>query len=62
MKPEFHDIATISGYLGTDFVAAPIHLVYDYVDGNEAATKLNARLTSSDIAGTIASTRLEMDN
>jgi len=62
MKAAFHRDATIFGYIGTDLFAGPIQKLFDWNDQNGPATGLQARLASIDIAGTIATVRLELDN
>lgn len=62
MKRAFHDDATIFGYVGDDLFAGPIQQLFDWNDQNGPATGLEARLTSVDIVGTIASVRVDLDN
>ena len=62
MKPAFHQDATIFGYVGPDLFAGPIQHLFDWNDQNGPATGLQARIASVDVAGTVASVRLEMDN
>lgn len=62
MKLAFHSDATIFGYIGTDLFAGPIQGLYDWNDQNGAATELEGRITSIDLAGTVATVRLELDN
>jgi hypothetical protein len=62
MKPAFHSLATITGYLGPDLIAGPIQILYDFVDQNPPATTVEVRLASLDITGTTASLRLEIDD
>ncbi len=62
IKPAFHPLATITGYLGPDLIAGPIQILYDFVDQNPAATTVEVRLASLDITGTTASLRLEIDD
>ena len=62
MKPAFHTDATIFGYVGDYWFAGPIQGLFDWIDENAAATELEARIASIDIAGTIATLRLELDN
>ena len=62
MKPAFHEDATIFGYVGNDLFAGPIKLLFDWNDSNGAATELQARIVSIDIANTAATVRLELDN
>ena len=62
MKPAFHDDATIFGYVGADLFAGPIQKLFDWNDDNGPASDIQARITSIDLAGTVASVRLESDN
>jgi hypothetical protein len=62
MKPAFHELATIAGYLGEELIAAPIAGLFDWVDNNPPAEGLQLRVGSVDVQGSIASVRLEMDN
>ena len=62
MKLGFHRDATIFGYHSGDLIAGPIKVLFDHVDGNPAATELQARIASIDIAETAATVRLELDN
>ena len=62
MKPAFHTDATIFGYAGDDLFAGPIQGLFDWNDENGPATELEAKITSIDIVGTIATVRLELDN
>lgn len=62
MKPAFHADATIFGYIGDDLFAGPIQGLFDWNDQNGAATGLEARIANVDIAGTVATVRLELDN
>jgi len=62
MKAAFHPEATIFGYVGADLFAGPIQQLFDWNDRNGPAMELQARLGSVDIAGTIATVRLELDN
>ena len=62
MKRAFHEGATIFGYVGNDLFAGPIQQLFDWNDQNGPATGLEARLTSVDIVGTIASVRVDLDN
>jgi hypothetical protein len=62
MKPAFHPAATIFGYVGPDLFAGPIQHLFDWNDQNGPATDLKFRITHIDIAGTVASVRLELDN
>jgi hypothetical protein len=62
MKLAFHSDATIFGYIGSDLFAGPIQGLYDWNDQNGAAVELEGRITSIDLAGTVATVRLELDN
>ncbi len=62
MKPAFHQDATIFGYVGPDLFAGPIQGLYDWNDQNGPATDIQTRIVSVDIAGTVASARLETEN
>ena len=62
MKPAFHKDATIFGYIGDDLFAGPIQKIFDWNDENGPATELGTRIASIDVAGTIATVRLESDN
>jgi hypothetical protein len=62
MKLAFHPDATIFGYIGPDLFAGPIQGLYDWNDQNGAAAELEGRITSIDLAGTVATVRLELDN
>ncbi len=62
MKPAFHPDATIFGYIGADLFSGPIQKLFDWNDANGTASALQARIASIDVAGTIATVRLELDN
>ena len=62
MKPAFHEDATIFGYAGADLFAGPIQRLFDWVDENDPATGLHARITSIDVVDSVATVRLELDN
>ena len=62
MQPAFHHDATIFGYAEGDLFAGPIQMLFDYVDDDEPATGLQARIVSIDIVDTIAAVRLELEN
>ncbi|MFN7944125.1 MAG: nuclear transport factor 2 family protein [Blastocatellia bacterium] len=62
MKPAFHADATIFGYLGPDLIAGPIQVLYDWVDENPPATELQSWIASTDLNGTVATVRLELEN
>jgi putative lumazine-binding protein len=62
MRKAFHPDATIFGYAGDDLFAGPIQKLFDWVDQNGPATELQAQLAGIDVADTIATVRLELDN
>ena len=62
MKPAFHEDATIFGYAGPDLFAGPIRLLFEWNDNNGPASELEARIARIDLAGTVATVRLELDN
>ena len=62
MKPAFHEDATIFGYVGTDLFAGPIEKLFAWNDENGPATGLEARIAGIDVADTVATVRLELEN
>ncbi len=62
MKPAFHQDATIFGYAGADLFAGPIQQLFVWNDENGPATDLQAQIADIDVAGTVATVRLELDN
>src|SRR6185436_11739881 len=62
MKPAFHPGATIYGYAGPDLFGGPIQALFDWNDKNGPATELKSSIANIDIADTIATARLELEN
>ena len=62
MKPAFHEDATIFGYVGDDMFAGPIQILFDWNDENGSAGGLQARIANIDVAHTVATVRLEIEN
>ena len=62
MKPAFHRDATIFGYVGPDLFAGPMQLMFDWNDENGPASGLQATIASIELAGTVATVRLELDD
>src|SRR5882757_3838104 len=62
MRRAFHDDATIFGYEGDSLFSGLIQLLFDWNDQNGPATELKANIVNIDVAGTIATVRLEIDN
>ena len=62
MRPAFHSDATIYGYVGPDLLAGSIQGLFEWVDGNEPASGLQARFAAVEIFDSVAAVRLELDN
>ncbi len=62
MRPAFHEGATVFGYVGADLFAGPIEQLFAWNDANGPATRLQARVASIDLSGTVATVRLELDD
>ena len=62
LRPIFHDLATICGYVGPDLFAGPIEMFYDWHAENGPAAGLVAGELRIDLEGTTASVRIELDN
>jgi hypothetical protein len=62
LRPIFHELATICGYVGPDLFAGPIEMFYDWHAENGPADGLVAGDTRIDIEGSAASVRIELDN
>lgn len=62
IKLAFHPDATIFGYAGPELLAGPIQQLFDWVDQNGPAAELQGRITSTDVIGTVATVRLELEN
>jgi hypothetical protein len=62
MRPIFHDLATICGYVGPDLFAGPIGMFYEWHDENGAAPDIRSGELQVDIEGTAATARIEIDN
>ena len=62
MKPAFHEGATIFGHVGEDLFGGPIQNLFDWNDENGPASELEATITNIDIAGTVATVHLELNN
>ena len=61
MRPAFHESATIFGYAGPDLMAGPIEELFTFNDENGPGKDIHARITSIDLAETVATVRLEID-
>jgi hypothetical protein len=62
MKPVFHEDATNFGYVRDRKFAGPIQQLFDWNDENGPASDLEARIASIDLAGSVATVRLELDD
>ena len=62
MRPAFHKDATIFGYVGADLFAGPIQQLFAWNDQNGPARELQASIADIELAGTVATVRLELDN
>jgi len=62
MRPIFHEMATICGYVGPDLFAGPIAMFYEWHADNGPAADIKARELQVDIEGTAATARIEIDN
>jgi hypothetical protein len=62
MRRAFHADATIFGYEGDRLFAGPIQRLFDWNDQNGPAADLKANIVNIDVAGTVATVRLELDN
>lgn len=60
LRPIFHELATICGYVGPDLFAGPIELFYDWHAENGPAGTVRAGETTIDLEGTAASVRIEL--
>jgi hypothetical protein len=62
LRAAFHADAMIHGYVGEELFAGPIQNFYEWHDDNGPATGLEARITSMDVIGTVATARVELDD
>lgn len=62
LRPIFHDMATICGYVGPDLFAGPIEMFYDWHADNGPAAGLEVLDTRIDVEGSAASVRIELDD
>ena len=62
LRPIFHELATICGYVGPDLFAGPIEMFYDWHADNGPAADLVAGEMQIDVQGSAASVRVELDN
>ncbi len=60
MKPAFRENATIHGYIGGGLLAGPIQILFDWVIENPPAPDLAANIANIDLAGPVATARVEV--
>ena len=60
LRPIFHELATICGYVGPDLFAGRIEMFYEWHAENGPAADLVAGDMRIDIEGTAASVRIEL--
>lgn len=60
LRPIFHELSTICGYVGPDLFAGPIEMFYDWHAENGPAASVRAGETTIDVEGTAASVRIEL--
>jgi hypothetical protein len=61
MRPAFHSAATFFGHYPGGVMTDPIQRLFDWVDNNGPAPDIQFRFASVEIAGKIASVRLELE-
>lgn len=62
LKAAFHPGATIYGFVGPDLFGGSIEHFYEWHTGNGPATDVEIRVTAIDLAASIATARVEIDN
>jgi len=62
MKPAFHADATIFGHIGADLFGGGIQKLFGWTDENGPAADIRVRIAEIDIAGSVATARLEIEN
>jgi hypothetical protein len=62
LRPIFHELATICGYVGPDLFAGPIDMFYGWHSENGPAKDLQAGGLSISVEGSAASARIELYN
>ncbi len=62
LRPIFHELATICGYVGPDLFAGPIQMFYDWHAENGPAAELEVGQIQIEHEGSAASVRVELDN
>ena len=62
MARVFRETAVIHGFIGGERGAGPIQLLYDWSGSNPPATGLSVTIAGIDVAGTVATVRLEAND
>ena len=62
LRPIFHELATICGYVGPDLFAGRIEMFYEWHAENGPAADLVAGDLRIDVEGSAASVRIELDH
>ena len=62
LRPIFHELATICGYVGPDLFAGPIEMFYEWHEENGPASGLKVLDTHIDAEGSAASVRIDLDD
>jgi hypothetical protein len=62
LRPIFHELATICGYVGPDLFAGPIQMFYDWHADNGSTADLVAGDMRIDVEGSAAPVRIELDH
>lgn len=62
LRPIFHELATICGYVGPDLFAGPIEMFFEWHTENGPADGLRAEAMNIDLESTTATVRIELDN
>lgn len=62
MRPAFHSDATFVGYYPGGLLTGSIQQLFDWIDSNGPAPRIEARFASIEILGTIAIVRLEVEH
>ncbi|MGE4612661.1 MAG: nuclear transport factor 2 family protein [Paracoccaceae bacterium] len=62
MRPAFHKLATVFGYVGPDLFAGPIEGLYAWNDENGAAKDVVVNVSILEVVETVAVVRVDSDN
>ena len=62
MRADFDDEATIQGFIDGELFGGPILGLFEWIDQNPPAAALQAQITHIDIAGSVATARIEIED